>query len=660
MLSPKNIKRAKGTFICNDNTGVITQTSYLCLTAYFAKFFLLFCFPTLFFILLLSSCGSSKIETNYLDKEQTINLGDTATLRWDFLNANFVLFGGNNYFRAIDTVAVSPKLTTIYNVTAFNNEDTVNLQSTVFVKTPPENLTGGEETLNLESYKTSAYWNGIKDSETIDKVSRLQVVKSKVSPFTEKYVVDFLIFDNYGNFLDNTNITNLKNAISVNMYCDNGTQEIKLQDLEFIRPVTYKEIANKKVALHFVIENSFANIYNENIINGIKRFLNQLPDKLTKNLTISLYLQNQDLSAAFENLSKPQAINELENYSQITPNGSNAQYHNLYKLINGINKNAQKDDTNIIFNLTYTQDLSSFLFNIQDIKQELELNDISIYNIQVTNFSEMYSTKFFSRELGTSPYYIGAENLNSTSNIIQELFYSQFYHYRAVLETPQDSEICAFSKIEMKINNQNFPCDNIDSDIKSASSLNRYKTLALFNYKSNTLNQEYKPILDLLVKTLLKNEKQHIELVGNAGVEGSNDNCYELSDLRTAAVKNYLTQNGVNNNQISVRFDGSSRPIYFIINNRWQEVFNRRVEMRWLNAENLPYEITTDIVESEEQALQKVQNWQKLNYKSYFERLIVDNAPVYKVKLWGYGTKSEAEEVVKKLRHSYANAFIIE
>src|SRR5690606_35513499 len=163
-------------------------------------------------------------------------------------------------------------------------------------------------------------------------------------------------------------------------------------------------------------------------------------------------------------------------------------------------------------------------YNTEDIIQEIvRKNDLSIFNIQISNFSEMYATKYFSRELDTFPYYIGEENLNSITNVLREIFYSQFYYYQMTIDEVDLETYRDCSKIEMKVNNLNFPTAVIDNNIKNAPSVNRYKSLALFDYKSSNEKSEYNSLIDSLAKTLVANSIQTLEIVGNSGIEGSND-----------------------------------------------------------------------------------------------------------------------------------------
>jgi hypothetical protein len=105
--------------------------------------------------------------------------------------------------------------------------------------------------------------------------------------------------------------------------------------------------------------------------------------------------------------------------------------------------------------------------------------------------------------------------------------------------------------------------------------------------------------------------------------------------------------------QILLKELGASKPLYSIEKSQWEEESNRRVEIIWLDAVRKPFEISAGAVGSELEAQQKVNEWNERGIKSYYDAYLVDKMPMYKIILWGYTSKNEAEMNAKNLSKKY-------
>jgi hypothetical protein len=52
--------------------------------------------------------------------------------------------------------------------------------------------------------------------------------------------------------------------------------------------------------------------------------------------------------------------------------------------------------------------------------------------------------------------------------------------------------------------------------------------------------------------------------------------------------------------------------------------------------------------------------WEDRGYRSYFDRYIVENHIVYRVKIWGFSTANDAEKEAAKLANKYDGYFAVE
>jgi len=99
-----------------------------------------------------------------------------------------------------------------------------------------------------------------------------------------------------------------------------------------------------------------------------------------------------------------------------------------------------------------------------------------------------------------------------------------------------------------------------------------------FDLKQTRLNPEAYPELDRLIELLNKNKTVNIEIAGYSD-DQSNDRVEKIIALRRAkAVAKYLTMHGLNENRITVKSYGNSRPLVPGANEKARKK-NRRVEI---------------------------------------------------------------------------------
>jgi len=599
------------------------------------------------------------MKVNYFDGYKNLTQGDTNVIKWDIQNAEYInIEGETNEFKSIDSFYISPKYTTLYKITAVNEIDTLRLISRINVNLKDENVTGNVVTEvkneNAQSFVRSNYWNGIIENNSNITPSRLKIMEIKDFEIGNTKYVKFLLFDAYGNFLKNYNLGELEKNLNINMFCENGNETASILDIDI------SEELDEDINIYFLVENSYANIFFEEILKEIKKFTNN-----QKKINVALYLQNQELKEITK-LTTGEEFNKIINFNREAASGSNSFYNSTFDLLKKIQKNSlnanNKKEKNIIVTFNYTSDNSSFLHTINDVVDKSNNLNVKIYNINLSNISETYNSKVFSYLKGNTFYYTNDEELDKINTILNEIFYSQKYYYEASINNKVfEIDGCDFLKTELNYTtNLGILSDLIFSDYKTSYSLNRFKTLTLFDYKNSQIKDEFNSQLDLLTTTLINNPNNNIELVGHSGIEGDNDFCFEIGQKRANKIKEYLVSKGVNSKQIKLKTEGSNKPIYYLTKFSWQEAFNRRVELRWLDPESLPYEIVTDIIESEYKAEDKVKFWIDKGYKSYFERYLTNNSPNYKVKIWGFKSLKEAEDNVMKLKTIENNNYVVE
>jgi outer membrane protein OmpA-like peptidoglycan-associated protein len=177
-----------------------------------------------------------------------------------------------------------------------------------------------------------------------------------------------------------------------------------------------------------------------------------------------------------------------------------------------------------------------------------------------------------------------------------------------------------------------------------------YQVLASYSVGNTRLDEEFLPNINDLAKSLQSDKTLVVELIGNAGsIEGTDDDCNKIALKRAQNVRRYLIEAGADPTQIRVSSEGAARPLFQTSKTDWQYRYNNRVEIRWMQPEDYPYEIITDYPQSEEIAQQMVEDWEERGYMSYYQRIMKDAHPAYRVLIWGYQTEADAARTAEIL-----------
>ena len=170
----------------------------------------------------------------------------------------------------------------------------------------------------------------------------------------------------------------------------------------------------------------------------------------------------------------------------------------------------------------------------------------------------------------------------------------------------------------------------------------------------------FEPAIRNLAEALKSNPDLIVELVGNAGAnEGNDEQCKQLALRRARIVRQKMIESGVHPEQLRASTEGSERPLYLFPRFNWQHRYNSRLEIRWLLPEDFPYEIVADNYLSEDEANNSVEVWEDRGYKAYYQRIIQNNRPAYRVLIWGYKSEADAIEVAKKLSREYKKRYYV-
>jgi outer membrane protein OmpA-like peptidoglycan-associated protein/uncharacterized protein YegP (UPF0339 family) len=86
-----------------------------------------------------------------------------------------------------------------------------------------------------------------------------------------------------------------------------------------------------------------------------------------------------------------------------------------------------------------------------------------------------------------------------------------------------------------------------------------------FDFDESALSNEAKMLLDYDVKSLKENPKMHVRMAGYTSAKGTDESNQQLSEQRANSVRNYLIEQGIAPERISVIGYGRTKPALFEI-----------------------------------------------------------------------------------------------
>ena len=316
----------------------------------------------------------------------------------------------------------------------------------------------------------------------------------------------------------------------------------------------------------------------------------------------------------------------------------------------------------IIILLAYSEENSSIISTLDEAIKIACSMHIPIYIITLSNDYKSYQMNAIADATGGRLYSLESNEFDKISKVISEIYFGQkvFYQYnlKFLNELKYYPELLIKSALYI---NQKFIDDARKFYLQVPEIYIPYQILTIFDYTSNKVPLSYYKKLDELANLLKNNPKSMIEISAFSYFEIDSAKDYDLSLERAQNIRQILIDSGAQPEQIRLKARGNENPLYYLPIKEWQLAYNRRAEMRWLDPELLPYEILAQIVASESDALTKVTNWEKLGFRAYYQRYIINNEIKYQVKIWGFATEKEAQNEIKKLQDRFPDInFLLE
>ncbi|NLO19512.1 MAG: VWA domain-containing protein [Ignavibacteria bacterium] len=608
------------------------------------------------FLLLLSACGSFPIEIKQLTRELSIEEGDKATVVWKFKNALLVKTDyDNKLYNPIDSIVLQPQSATVIKITAFSSEkDSLIVFSNIEIRKKLEKFTNGEihrgplsveEEASAESQAASYFKKGELDYSRANPPVNFKTVGA-IYPYysPNSCLMKALILDEQGNFLRNIDEQDAL-QIEAKTYCGEDEYSQSINKIELIDDTTSDFYSDNLI----ILDLSSKSRNHFQVYQQILQFAKQLSSK--DNLGFSMFNQSYRQIVP---ISEAEAANlALSNTALPEKSGLNSLLSSIRSAIYQLKGNSS-DKKNVIV-ISSSSDDCSFNVDINELVQLARRNEVSIYSIGLGNEIDGYGLRFLSSATGGRHYILEEQELSLIKDALSEILFSQRTYYQ--FEMPLSFHIDKCTEIKAKIDfSLNSTKISDETSIFLKEDLKYYPRFIIALYDQNKFNieSEYKQNAINIADYLLLNNSTKIEIIGHSS---DDEDDQEIASLRAAKLMEELLSLGANAEQIKVKSEKTTKPIYFEPSDKFQEKYNRRVEVKILDPKQLPYQISAERTEIESEAALLTNIWEKMGYRSYFERVIIKNNPEYQVKIWGYPTFEQAAAEADKINKLFDKNF---
>jgi outer membrane protein OmpA-like peptidoglycan-associated protein len=597
------------------------------------------------------ACTSSKpISSNKFKGYSKISQGEIATMEWDFANATNVKVDlYDKLYNAVDSAKVSPNSSKEYKITAFHESDTVAYKWTVEVVNKEEKLDIEKPVLTetKPNAEIPAYIPNSTNSEFINGAIgpeaapvRIKIMHSAKN--TNNLELKTIILDENGNFINglNSEVVDMS-FIQKCKKSSNSAGDLQIQEVHKSDGTDYS----------IIFDNSSVAEFNFPLLERVLNFTESLSQE--DRLMFSYFNHNYT-----EYLSlQPQSefYNAFKGYDLPKPSGLSGLYKAVYNNLVDFTAQVSKDKNKALILITYSEDNSSLIYSPDDIINAAQNFGIPVFIIAVGDAFNSYTLQKISNSTGGKLYTVHTDSSHIAEHIMKEIDFALNNHYSVTLDYDNNEKECAdaYGKLILKYGEKTIE-DGIILNPTKSEFHSYYQSVAIFEPKSTEVDNEYEDGIIELANVLKNNPHYRIKLVGHSDDEGSKEFNAEISDSRANNIKKLIVENGVDANQILTGSEGFSKPLYILGQTPWQNNFNRRVELKWINpSQASPFEIVVEQVWTEEEAITSSEKWSKRGYHTYYENYLIGNEPVYRVMLWGFDDEEEAKEVASKIMKKF-------
>lgn len=603
------------------------------------------------------ACSSNRLQLNKISGYLEIYEGDSCLVSWDFSNAKYVEIPiEGKRFNARDSFVVRPYNSTRYDIIAYNESGDSLVQYVYVVvkeKEEAEKLSTGPiqrgplispNIKELQSEERSEYFSGML-SGSLDKVSQMKIVRGKLDTQTDSIELDFLLLDEFGNFIQD--ITNYTSDIKIELAQSCGNRAFR-EILEF--PNTY--LHNNRLSCYLLVDKGIlsngSNPIGE-ISDGVKFLDND------DGFSFSIFGNDLETLIPIENFDK--GYWDLQKLALKPEIELSAIYKSLYNLILSIPDGSNS----IVILVTNNTDNASITYTFEDVLEIATKKGASLNVIGVGNEFSLSAFKYVATLTAGAAYHLLWSDFGKIGDVLREIILSQKYAYRVTAKNRLDKNKCREGNYQLTVQGSSFEfSDFFNLPYLQRTYYTNYQAVSLFNFLDTTVGSEYLAGINNLAKILKEHSDISVELVGNASLDEYSFKPLDLSFARANNVKKQLLSLGVNVTQVKVKGRGISKPLFQLEEDERSKMLNRRVEIRWLHPSVLPYTVVVDTVESEEKAENQINVWERRGFKAYYDRILERGDVRYRIVLWGYSSFEEAERIARLVLKKFKTYSVVE
>ncbi|MFN4768788.1 MAG: hypothetical protein ACK5JL_02000 [Candidatus Kapaibacterium sp.] len=590
---------------------------------------------------------------NAISGTTSIRKGDSAVISWSCADAIGVQQAGDtSILPANYTLTLRPASTVTLRFLVLRTSDTSSMTWSITVR-PADTVKvqrGGEiRSFSLPpsvSTEPNAYYVGYNPQGASSNVYSVKILRFDVPDSSRsEYVVYGALLDSLGNNIPLIPSDSLR--ASLRFLCDGASPATPAQafDSQWTR-------SQRHMIMTICMDRS---AYAQSIDSALRGAVSAFTFSLRSGDLLSVNTFNSEAQTVCPHSSKDRLNNLGEMFSG-EASGLCAMFRSAYTCLQKFDATSGYD--NVLVVLSAGADNASIAYSADDLIKKATAKRARIISIGVGDFADSYTLRLLASRTGGVFYSLPVERTGQITDILREINNGVHgaYAFRVPVKTPASGS-CDDGRVVLEVGLQKGSRSSLRDTLHVVSGIEndllRPQILCLFPYGRQDVSKSFMPHIRKLITLLRDNPGMSVELIGNCFAEGDDESMRALSEARLRSIRTTLLDSGVAPTAIRCRAMSDILPRYPYASTAWQNEFNRSVEMRWLDASSLPYELVTEYVESERDAQLAVQTWSKRSFKAYYEAVNVRSTPAFRVKLWGYDTEERANAAAELIRKKY-------
>ena len=614
--------------------------------------------PAVLLMSLAWSCAAVKPQLQSVDGPYVVQEGDEAQIRWRFSDADSVRFENDpRSFMPSDSVRFFPTETREYKIVGLRDEHEIAAYwpitvaraaraETVYVdRDEPRSANLPPCSHFHESRLHSYYLTGYAEAAAGVPELQMKVMRVHSDADGAPNAFDVILMDQFGNYLPSLGADDVDWRIGFDCFASDVAYEVTPEVREYIAP-------DNGLGIAVVVDQAaYMRPYVPTLDVATQDMLCTLgPDDRFSLVRFDHRVETLIAAAPPAEARAAWRSVDFERYGGLT-----ALYRAAMQGIFTLESSPSAEKCLVL--VAGGSEDASLIYTINDVAERARRNGIVVYSVALGDNVDSYALRYLSAYTGGRYYGVPADDYGQLRAALNEVVNSYRTFYRL---TPREGEvplksldICRdgvqadvqFARVNTAVRNEQrrtmVPMKNYDP---------QHQILSVFSHAATAPDDRYDGQLDLLAQTLRDNPGKNIELIGHASLSGSDLRNAQLANERARRVRQALQARGVEPERIRLRGEGAETPVYYLESEQWQAANNRRVEIRWLDPALAPYEIAAQSVDTEEEAIDAAEEWQRRGVNAYYEMRMLRGVPRFQVHLWGYTSEAEARAAKSALQ----------